>query len=95
MYFFLSQSAMLFGDRCQSLATSVGETETDVRIISEVDAARMARFPVNLTPNVGRPGGRRGGGECAYRIEYVDCLTVSGLVSSAGAWVWAGRSPGS
>lgn len=62
IYFFLSQSAMLFSDHRQSLVTSVvSETETDVRIINEVDAARMARFPVNLTPNVGHPGGRREG----------------------------------
>ena len=82
MYFFLSQSAMLFGDRCQKLVTGTGETKTDVRIISEVDAARMARFPVNLVPNVGHPCRRRGG-ECAYGIEYVDCLTRRVLVSSA------------
>jgi len=53
MYFFLSQSAMLFGGDGESQTPRVEETKTHVRIINDVDAARIARFPVNFTPSVG------------------------------------------
>ena len=52
-YLFLSQRAMLFVGGAQRRATKEKEVETYVRIIKEVDAATMARFPVNFAQNVG------------------------------------------
>ena len=52
MYFFLSQRAMLFFEDTESQVTRISRTETYVRIIREVDAARIARFPVIFTPSV-------------------------------------------
>lgn len=77
-YFFLSQSAILFGEDVEYKITRVGETKTYVRIINEVEAARMAIFPVNFIPNVGYI--RRGSsGTGAYRIECIQCLTCHPL----------------
>lgn len=47
--------------------------ETYVRIINEVDAARMAKFPANFTPNVGYML-RGTKGVCTYGNEYIQCL---------------------
>jgi len=70
MHFFLSQSAMLFGGYIEGQVIRIEERKTYVRIINEVDAARMARFPVSFTPNVGHIL-RKTKGTCAYGIEYI------------------------
>jgi hypothetical protein len=51
-YFFLSQSAILFVG-VEGQITRAEGTKTYVRIINDVDAARMARFPVSFTEDVG------------------------------------------
>ena len=72
MYFFLSQSAMLFGGDGENQIPRVEGTRTHVRIINDVDAARMARFPVNFTQNVSYI--RKTNGANTYRIEYIQRL---------------------
>ena len=83
MHFFLSQSAMLFGGYIEGQVIRIEGKETYVRIINEVDAARMARFPVNFTPNVGYIR-RKTEGACTYGIEYIQCLSCPPF-SSVGA----------
>jgi hypothetical protein len=61
MYFFLSQSAMLFGGYIESQVMRITGMKTYVRIINEVDAPRMAKFPVNFAPNFGYSGGKSRG----------------------------------
>jgi len=73
MHFFLSQSAMLFGGYIEGQVIRIEGRKAYVRIINEVDAARMARFPVNFTPNVDYIR-RKTGGAGTYGIEYIQCL---------------------
>lgn len=72
-YFFLSQSAILLGGDVENQTTRTAGAKTYVRIINDVDAARMARFPVNFMPNVGYIWRITSGVE-TYRIEDVQCL---------------------
>jgi hypothetical protein len=83
-YFFLSQSAILFVRDAQRKITRAERMMTYVRIIRDVDAARIARFPANFTPNVGDI--RRRSTEGAYGIEYVQRLMCRLLV------LWVCRS---
>jgi len=73
MYLFFPQRAMLFGGDDESQILRVEETKTYVRIINDVDAARMAIFPVNFTPSVGHIR-RKNNGADTYRIECEQCL---------------------
>lgn len=73
MYIFLSQSAMLFGGYIQSRITNIEGAKTYVRIIKDVEAARIAKFPVNFTSNVGYIR-RKAKGACTDRIKYIQCL---------------------
>lgn len=74
MYFFLSQSAMLFGGYVESQIIRVEGRKAYVRSINEVDAARMDKFPVNFTPNVDYIRRRKTKGTCTYGNEYVQRL---------------------
>ena len=74
MHFFLSQRAMLFGGYIEGQAIRIEGRKTYVRIINEVDAPRMARFPVNFAPNVDYIR-RKIEGAGTYGIEYIQCLT--------------------
>ena len=61
------------GGDVENRTTRTAGAKTYVRIINDVDAARMARFPVNFMPNVGYIWRITSGVE-TYRIEDVQCL---------------------
>ena len=64
---------MLFSGCVGSQMTRIEGTKTYVRIINEVDAERMARFPVNFSQIVGYIQ-QKTKWIGTYGIEYIQCL---------------------